>query len=220
MKALYEFPKASIFGRVLAKSKIYEHAKPSQKIKNLFIREIEKIIWQYKLSPTTINVPATKAVKEIQVITLLLKTDEISKGILQTIDKAIPSPLLFELQCNDKIKYAAAYKRPNATDKTKWVISEHFASDWIKQDNPKLPLPVVFNMEALYTVFLTELIPLQLKPNENLEGLTSRFSLLQSKTRELASLTKRMYQENQFNRQIALNRQLNSLKAEIRALEK
>ena len=100
------------------------------------------------------------------------------------------------------------------------MISEHFASDWIKQDNPKLPLPVVFNMEALYTVFLTELIPLQLKPNENLEGLTSRFSLLQSKTRELASLTKRMYQENQFNRQIALNRQLNSLKAEIRALEK
>lgn len=38
---LYKFPKAAEFGRVLPKNKIYKHARPNTKTKDLFIREVE-----------------------------------------------------------------------------------------------------------------------------------------------------------------------------------
>ena len=65
----YAFPKAAAFGKVLAKSKIYEHAAPGSKVKGLFVKEVEKIIWAYKLSPATINLPAGSGVQEIQIFT-------------------------------------------------------------------------------------------------------------------------------------------------------
>ena len=104
MRALYNFPKAAGFGRMLAKSKIYAHATPSSKVKELFVKEIEKITWSYKLSPTTINLPASEGVQEIQVFTISLKTGKLSPDVLHTIDKAIPSPILFELKYGGKTK--------------------------------------------------------------------------------------------------------------------
>ena len=66
MTTLYKFPKAAKFGKVLAKSKIYERATPSTKVKELFVTEVERMVWAYKLSPATINLPATDDVQEIQ----------------------------------------------------------------------------------------------------------------------------------------------------------
>jgi hypothetical protein len=40
---------------MLAKRKIYEHAAPTSKVKELFVAQVEKITWAYKLSPATIN---------------------------------------------------------------------------------------------------------------------------------------------------------------------
>jgi len=56
--ALFNYPKAAAFERVLPKSKIYEHSKPSNAVKELFVKQVDKIVWQYKLAPETINLPA------------------------------------------------------------------------------------------------------------------------------------------------------------------
>ncbi len=118
MSPLYNFPKAAAFGRMLAKNKIYNHATPSSKVKELFVKEVEKIIWSHKLSPATINLPASDGVQEIQVFSISLRTEELSQAILHTIDKAIPSPIFFELNYGSKTKYAASYKRPSEADKS------------------------------------------------------------------------------------------------------
>ena len=36
-------------------------------MKDLFVAQVEQIVWQYKLAPETINLPATPGVPEIQV---------------------------------------------------------------------------------------------------------------------------------------------------------
>jgi len=62
---LFDFPRSTTFGRVLPKSKIYEHAHPPASVKKLFVRQIDQIVWQYKLAPETLKLPATPAVPEI-----------------------------------------------------------------------------------------------------------------------------------------------------------
>lgn len=220
MKTLYNFPKAALFGRKVPKSKIYEHAAPSSKVKDSFVREIEKITWAYKLSPATINLPASDGVNEIQVFVISLRTGDLSPGVLNTIDKAIPSPIFFELKYDGRTKYAASYKRPSEADKSKWVVSCYFHSDWLKDDSPTSELPVVLNMGALYRSFLESLSPLPFRQRENLDSLVSRIDLLRVKEREAQKLENRIRKEKQFNRRVELNRKLNALKQEIEDLKR
>ena len=220
MISLYNFPKAAAFGRMLAKSKIYDHATPTSKVKELFVKEVEKIIWSHKLSPATINLPASDGVQEIQVFSILLRTGELSQEVLHTIDKAIPSPIMFELKYGGKIKYAASYKRPSEADKSKWVVSSYFFSDWMKEDGSAIELPVVLNMGALYQSLLTSLSPLPFRQGEKLDDLVSRVDLLRVKEREAEKVENRIKKQKQFNRRVELNRTLNALKQEIEGLKK
>ena len=48
---LYEWPRAAAFGRVIPKNKIYEHAGANTALKDLFVREVDQIIWSHKLAP-------------------------------------------------------------------------------------------------------------------------------------------------------------------------
>ncbi len=219
MSVLYKFPKAAAFRRMLAKSKIYEHAVPTSKVKDLFVEQVEKITWAYKLSPATINLPASDGVQEIQVFTVSLRIGELSFEVLQTIDKAIPSPILFVLSYNGKYRYAAAYKRPSEADKSKWVVSSYFQSEWMNDDTEKIELPVVLNMGALYQSFLKSLSPLSFRKGESLDSLVSRVDQLRVKERDAVKLENRIKKEKQFNRRVELNRMLNELRSEIRSLK-
>ena len=220
MKTLYNFPEAAAFGRMIPKSKIYQYATASSKVKNLFVQQVEKITWAYKLSPATINLPASDGVQEIQVFTIILRTGELSQDVLHTIDKAIPSSILFELKYGGKTRYAACYKRPSEADRSKWVVSSYFESGWMKDGGPASELPVVLGMGALYQSFLASMSPLPFRKGENLDGLVSRVDLLRVKEREADKLESRINKEIQFNRRVELNRALNILKKEIKALRR
>lgn len=150
---VYKFPESAKFGKMLAKSKIYGYATLTSKVKKLFVAQVEKITWDYKLSPATINLPGSDSVQEIQVFHVVLRTGVLASEILQTIDKAIPSPILFLLQYKGKCRYVAAHKRPSEADKNKWVVSNHFKTDWMNASQEQAELPVVLNMEALYHFF-------------------------------------------------------------------
>ena len=219
MNFLYKFPENAYFGKVLPKSKIYEHASPSSAVKNLFVREVEKITWSYKLSPETINLPAKGDAEEIQVFTIELKTGSLKHEVLQAIDKAIPSPILYVLNYENQVRYVAAYKRQSEADKSKWVVSSYFQTDWMNDDTEKIDLPVVLNMGALYQSFLKSLIPLGFRKDESLDSLVSRVDQLCVKKRETFKLENCIKKEKQFNRRVELNRTLNGLKAETRSLK-
>lgn len=218
MTVLYNFPSNAAFGRVLPKSKIYEHASPSSRIKELFVREVEKITWSYKLSSDTINLPAKDGVQEIQVFTITLKTGKLSYEVLQTIDKAIPSPILFIVSFDEQVRYVAAYKRPSEADKNKWVVSGYFETDWENEDAERDELPVVLNLGALYRTILKDIIPLSVRKNEPLDGLVARLDILRIKEREMSKVQTLLNKEKQFNRRVKINAELRKLNQEIEEL--
>ena len=77
MSALIAYPKQAAFGRVLPKNKIYEHSGANTRLKDLFVKQVEQIVWQYKLAPETLHLPARPGVPEIQIFSIQLKAPEL-----------------------------------------------------------------------------------------------------------------------------------------------
>ncbi|MCP4183068.1 MAG: DUF4391 domain-containing protein [Hyphomicrobiales bacterium] len=208
MSTFFDYPKGAKFGRVLTKKKIYQHARASSKLQQHFVDQVNRVVWKYKLAPETINLDATKSVAEIQVFEITLRTAECDEDILRAIDKAIPFPIIFELNHGGKRKAIAAYKRPSEADNTKWVVSEYFASDWEVEDNPRQPLPAVLNLGALYDRILSTLIPAEAGTDEPIVARVERMEMIRIKQREIERIKSRMNREKQFNKRIAINAEL------------
>ena len=218
-QALFHYPKAAAFDRILPKSKIYEHSKPGNAVKELFVKQVDKIIWQYKLAPETINLPAKPNVPEIQVFTIALKTQELSEDVLRCIDQAIPLPIFYQLTFANRIKLKAAYKRPSDADAGKWVTESYFETDWLPIESSRAELPVVLDLAGLYEHLLRSLIPLPPRAGESLKTQVERLGLLRTKQNEYRKLESRKNNEKQFNRKVELNAQLRVLQAALEKLK-
>ena len=216
--ALVGYPAKAAFGRVLPKSKIYEHGRASARARDLFVKQVDQIIWQFKLAPETVNLPARPGVPEIQVFAIQLKQPELHTDVLRGIDGAIPFPILFELSYGERTQMIAAYKRPNETDASRWVLSDYFGTDWLPSDAPRTDMPVALHMGGLYEQLLHRLMPLPPRPQETLSELVDRLEQVRAKQRELKRVTERLEKEIQFNRKVEINAALRILKAELETL--
>ena len=216
MTTLFAYPTNAAVGRVLPKSKIYERSQPTTAVKELFVRQIEQIVWQYKLAPETINVQGTTIVPEIQIFRITLKTGELKPEALRCIDQAIPFPLVFELCHEGKVKSIAAYKRPSAADAAN--ISPYFAADWLPEDTPRHPLPVVFDLETLYAQLLAPLLPYPPRQGESLQAQVDRMDQIGQLQRELERCEVRLAKEKQFNRKVAMNAEKRELNGQLKDL--
>ena len=217
-RALFHYPKQAAFGRILPKSKIYEHAKLSKAVREFVVAQVDKIIWQYKLAPETVNLPARPDVPEIQIFTIAQKTPELSEDVLRCIDQAIPLPIFYQLTFDGRIKIKAAYKRPSETDASKWVIDGYFETDWQADDSKRSELPVALDMAGLYEHMLRRLLPMPPRTGETLKAQVERLGQLRSKQNECRKMEARLQKEQQFNRKVELNAQLRMLKNQLQTL--
>lgn len=212
---LFDYPAKATFGRVLPKTKIYEHASPTSGLKELFVRQVDQIVWKYKLAPETINLPSTKAVPEIQIFHVTLKKGELKEDVLRCIDKAIPFPLIFELHYDAQCKVIASYKRPNEADSAKWVVSEYFGTNWLPETTARTPLPVALDLGALYQSLLSPLMPYPAIGKERLQDRVARIEKIRAKQRELEKSEAHLNKEKQFNRKVKINAEIRNIKHEI-----
>ncbi|MDE0032283.1 MAG: DUF4391 domain-containing protein [Deltaproteobacteria bacterium] len=218
MTAFFRYPKSAAFGRVVPKAKIYERAGANTALRGLFVREVDQIVWRFKLAPETTNLSATKAVTEVHIFGLSLKTGKLDEAVLRAIDKAIPFPLIFELTWRRKRKAVAAFKRPSAANSTKWVISEYFVTGWVPEDAPREPLPVALDLGALYDRMLTAIMPAAGHGSEDIQTRVERIDAIRAKTREVERITVRLNREKQFNKRVAINAEKRSAKQELERL--
>ena len=217
----YTFPDKALVNRNIPKTKFYEHASITRAVKDAFVSQIQQITWAYKLSPETINLAAVKGLFEIQVFNIQLKTPELSDGVLLSIDKAIPHPILYQLYFEDKMRVVLAYKRLNEADETKWVVEQYLATEWITQaeaDKLKKPLPIALNLGGLYEQMLKALMPIQANEGENIRQQTQRLAQIAQKQKEIEQLQRKMRTEKQFNHKVEMNHQLKALQVQLNEL--
>jgi len=216
---VFSYPKQSEFNRVVPKTKIYAHARISKRVKELFVSQVGQIIWKYKLSPETINLPARNGIREIQVFDVHLKTSEIDDAVLVTIDKAIPFPLVFQLIYGEAMHSEVSFKRPSEVNLSKWVIEARFRSGPhpLKMNNNELP--VALDLASLYEQIIRRHIPIPAREGESLADHVSRFASLEAKQQARQQLEARLPKEKQFNRKVEMNAATRSLMAEIERIQ-
>ncbi|MFP8639699.1 DUF4391 domain-containing protein [Klebsiella michiganensis] len=203
----------------MPKNKIYEHSGANTRLKDLFVEQVEQIVWQYKLAPETINLPARPGVPELQVFSIQLKTSELNLDVLRCIDGAVQFPIIFELSFNGRTKVIAAYKRPNESDASRWVMSDYFTTAWLPSDYERAAMPLALDLGGLYELMLHRLIPTPARPQESLADLVARVELIAAKQREVEKAASRLAKEKQFNRKVEINAKLRILKIELEKLK-
>jgi hypothetical protein len=213
------YPKQAAFGRVLPKNKIYEHSGATAAIREMFVRQVEQIVWLFKLAPETINLASKPGVPELQIFSIHLKTPALNHEVLRCIDGAIQFPIIFELAFEGKTQVVASFKRPSDSDSHRWVVSDYFSTQWMPDDGARVTMPLALDLGLLYEQILQRLIPLSLRQSETIAELVRRVEDLRLKENEVQKITAKLSKEKQFNRKVEINAQLRAIRQELENLK-
>lgn len=215
---MFFFPPQTAFGKPVPKSRIYTHAAPSRRVRDLFVSQLSEIVWAHKLSPETLRLPPRPGVPEIQIFDLHLKTSVIDDDVLHAIDRAIPYPVIHRLHSEKGIAISAAFKRPSEADSSQWVVGARFTTGFSKPKHDYPPLPTAIDLGHLYAALFAPLLPLTPRPGESLSAHIARCEAFLRLRRQIYQLTARLRREKQFNRKVTLNQQLKPLQQELSLL--
>ena len=218
---LYKFPQQAKVNQLIPKNKFYEQGKANTKIEQLFVNQVENIRWAYKLASSRIHLQDQEDLKEIQIFRVKSRVEDLDVSILSFIDKLILTPIIFEVVYQDKVKVVASYKRLSQADKTKAVIGQYYASEWLVDHN-RVELPLYLKLADLYEHFIAQILPIaSSKDLENddesvsIELQLQKAQQLESLQKQLAQLQSKLRNERQFNRRVELNKQLQNLQLQI-----
>lgn len=213
---LYRWPEAAKFGRRVPKEKFYEHGVVNTAVREKFVSELARVTWAYKLAESTINLPGTSAVPEVQVFTLEAKTDDISEATLTAIDKAVRFPIIFEITrsitARPEVRTVAAHKQLRAGAPK---LSAYYSTGWQPGDAQRQPLPTAINLPALYAALLQPLTPIIARPGEEMSEVADRLATVRRLEREIAALERKLRTEPQLNRKVELRRTLKTKQREL-----
>lgn len=214
---LYRWPEAARVGSRVPKEKLYQQGRVPTSLREQFVSDVARITWAYKLAEPTINLPATDEVAEIQVFRIDMKGgSEVSDQLLAVIDRAIPSPIIFEIfrETADglEVRTVAQIKQQNQNTSHQ---GRYTGTMWMTDDHERQLLPAAINLSALYVALLEPLTDLRARPGEAVSEVADRVETISKLEREIAALQRKIKNEKQFNRQVELQRTLKAKKAEL-----
>lgn len=216
------FPEYTKVGRIIAKENFYGNIDTATK--NLFQSEISRIIWEYKLAPNTINLPAKKW-PEIEVFRIILKNGEIPEKVLKAIDSAIPYPILFLIEKGSIEKAAICYKEQSQKDENTAKVDTYFFTDWNDEKLQSIKIDGL-NIDTVFSNFVRQIAGDKLtsvkKTNEeapksikeDVEALKEREKIL----KQIAALDRKIKAEPSLGKKQALAEERYRLKQSLQTL--
>lgn len=210
---LYRWPAAAKFGRQVPKTKFYEHGTVPAALRERFVKEVQRITWAYKLAESTINLAGDQQVPEIQVFQIDAKGDDVSEPVIAAIDKAVQTPIIFEVTSSDgRTRMTATHKQVTSAS-TK--LGAYYTTQWHTDTIARQPLPTVITLTALYTALVQSLTPFSARPGEDLSEAAARLEAVRKLERDIAALQRKLRTEPQLNRKVELRRTLKAKQAEL-----
>lgn len=180
-------------------------------LKTELSKNIEKIIWKYKIAESTTGIRKTENILEIQIFEIILKEEKIPFHILKTIDTLIEYPILyiltFEKNFYKKTAYAISLKK-SWTEKTK---NPYLFSDWNEEIN--------FDFTAITTDNLYENICKKFLEKENeKENFNKNFSKNHTDNEENPKIENKNFQTTIEHRElkIKLKKEMEILQSKMR----
>jgi hypothetical protein len=199
-------PSSTEVNRRVTKEKLYANATLTPQIRDMIRNQIDLVIWQNKLTDSTMAISTSEIIKEIQVLEVQLRKRELDKRILSTILKAIPYKILFVLTYHDEAQV--------------WIeASETFYNtDWQPIDELKLKFEGL-NLDTLYENLARQIADGRLGTCGNLEEAVYRDNRRRKLEKDIAAMENKVAREKQFNKQVELNDEVKRMRKELKTLE-
>ena len=196
---MFTLPVSTKVDRFISKTKFYERVQISTTTRDEFTGVISRITWLHKISPATMNVPATSVVEELQVFLIELKSKTIPLKALSIIDKTIPYPILFALKCGDDISYVIQHKLESRR--------RYYKTEW--NQLPTLSFTGT-NLEAVYQRIVTSFIALDDEEvnSKSFEEIITTNTQREQLQKDIRALENKIRSERQFSKKVTLNTEL------------
>ncbi len=215
---LFNLPKTTLVNKKIPKNKFYEKLQAGRNLKERFVRQVDYILWKHKLSGHTVNISPTKEVEEIQVFEIHLKQKNLSREVLESIDRAIPYPILFALIYHEEVQLAIAYKKRSRQHEDRFVVDSYYYSPWQKIEDLSLDLLKGLDLQAVHENIIKSLLPAGSGSVTNLEQAIEKQKAADKIKREIAALEAKIRREPQFNRRVAYNLKLQEKRKELQKM--
>ena len=220
---MINLPSSTYVGKNVPKEKFYSKCTISTAIKNLFVKYVEQIVWQNKLTAQTMAAEKGLLVNEIDVFEVKMKLAECPRKLFEFIDQNLHHHNVFVLTYERQTKLFVNFKEKEK-DAT---FLEAFETQWKPAEEPIFDLSGG-NMDEIYESIvrsagaaniMTDFRFLSLPKDETKQSKTSlKDYIVQNKQNQkikaqIEKLEKKLASEKQFNRQM-------EIRAEIRKLNK
>ena len=104
---MFGLPKSTEINKQLPKKAIFEKFKPSASDRKLFDDQINRLSIIAEISPQTVSIAADEEVAAIYIILVQMKTIDCDKKNIILLSKLIDQNMLFALQYEGNVKFAA-----------------------------------------------------------------------------------------------------------------
>ena len=211
---MINLPSSTFVGKVVPKEKFYSKCAVNTATKNLFVKYVEQIVWQNKLTAQTMAAEKGLLVNEIDVFEVKMKSFDCPRKLFEFIDQNLHHHNIFVLTYDDKAKLFVNFKE---REKDKSFL-ESFETPWKPADEPVFNL-FGSNMDEIYESIVRSAAPDNVIASEAKQSRPSlKDYIIQNKQNakikaQIEKLEKKLANEKQFNRQV-------EIRAEIRKLEK
>jgi len=209
---MFDLPASTIVNKNIPKKTFDEYATPKQK--RLFTNVVSKIKWAYKLSQQTINLNGIE-VKEIQIFEIELKEKSNINELLLLINRVIPYPILFEIKHEEFLMYSISQKHSHPTNENQAVVDWTFSTDWKTPKEPIFTLQLAHNLDFVFSEICFQISGIQSFKNRDVTKLIAVEQKMKLLNINIDKLSISIKNCKQFNRKVALFRQLRILSNEM-----
>ena len=216
---MINLPSSTFVGKVVPKEKFYSKCAVNTATKNLFVKYVEQIVWQNKLTAQTMAAGNGLLVNEIDVFEVKMKSFECPRKLFEFIDQNLHHHNVFVLTYDDKAKLFVNFKEKEKDE----TFLESFETPWMPTDEPVFNL-TGSNMDEIYESIVRTagaVNPSHIIASEATQSKpTLKDYILQTKQNQkikaqIEKLEKKLANERQFNRQVEIRAEIKSLEKEI-----
>lgn len=142
---MINLPSSTFVAKVVPKEKFYSKCAVNTATKNLFVKYVEQIVWQNKLTAQTMAAEKGLLVNEIDVFEVKMKSFECPRKLFEFIDQNLHHHNVFVLTYDDKAKLFVNFKEKEKDE----TFLESFETLWTPANEPIFNLSGS-NMDEIY----------------------------------------------------------------------
>lgn len=207
---MFNYSEKTFVGMEFKKNDLLKMLKADKKIKSEF-SSVESVRLTNIISPERTLLEASRQVKEIYVIEIVLNSKSIPMLFVDTFNKYIEFQTLLVLRFKNEVKYISSLK---LFTEDKMKVMKTFESEWQKEE--KVEFPITNKLKNVFKEMISKITNIHFLEEENFQEYVSRFEIIKKLKQEIEKQTKLMHAEKQPNLRMALNDKIKTMKKELK----